>query len=146
MSVEQVLALLIVGLGTARVTALITRDGITENLRDMFFHSFPPENNPKLGWFYQDYRKSTKEERAEWKAKGLTLSRLESRWIDSGMSKSRKAHWLGQLVSCPMCTSVWIAAANYGLFYNWSDPMIVVNSFLAVAWVGAVGVIKAGWV
>jgi len=138
-NLETLIALLILGLGTARLSALIVLDEITENFRDMLFHYFPPEDNDARGWYYQQTRKATPEEREN-------LDKLKGRikWWQRRFeydTNSRPATFIGRLFSCHKCIGVWVAAANTGAYLLWPEPVVAVNvalaaSFLSLAFVG----------
>ena len=108
---DTLIALLILGLGTARLSALVVLDDITEGLRDMLFHYFPPEDNDARGWYYQGMRKATPQEREKLaKMKGRVHWWQLRFWYDS--DDLRRPHFIGRLVSCHKCVSVWVGAAN----------------------------------
>ena len=142
----EALQLLIIGLGTARITGLITRDSITHPIRDIIFTLWPPENNARLGWTYQNFYRATKDEmkHQRWMLAGEHWPR--DRYLE-GDYEERPPTFIGELISCPYCISVWIAALNYGLYSVEAiqHQVIVANTFLAVAWIGAVAAVKGGW-
>lgn len=131
---DDIVTLVILGLGTARLTALVALDDITAKLRDLLWYWSPPENNDRRGHFYQSMRRATKAERFLRRAsvKGLP-------WYDYWFANSdvqRKPGFVGSAVACPLCISVWIAAANYGSLLLWTDAILHINMFLALAFIG----------
>lgn len=139
--IEYLLQLFLIGIGTARLTALVSRDSILHPLRDCLFTFFPPENNQRLGWDYQNMIKATKRERESFMTSGNWYQR---RFLITD-EPEREAHWLGELIGCPFCISVWIAVAQMIFWYQNASASIVLNSLLFVAYIGAVGVKKGGW-
>lgn len=129
---QTLIALIILGLGTARMTALITLDEITEPMRDMLFHYFPPEDNEARGTYYQSYRKATKEERERLsKMKGRT--RWWQRRFEFDPKEQRKPAFIGRLISCHKCVGVWAAGCNVGAYLMWPEPVFAINFALAAA-------------
>lgn len=129
---DALIIILILGLGTARATALITLDDITEPLRDRIFHRFPPEDNDARGWYYQSYRPAISSERR--KLKELGLPAWKTRWEYDG-NQTREASFIGRLLGCHKCVGVWVAAANTLLLYASSEVALFVNTILATAFV-----------
>lgn len=144
----EALQLLIVGLGTARLTGLVTRDSITHPIRDIIFTFWPPENNARLGHEYQNFFRATEEERA---GRANVLGLAGSHWPRNryihGDYEERPPTFIGELISCPYCISVWIAALNYGLYSVEAiqHQVLIANTFLTIAWIGAVAAVKGGW-
>jgi hypothetical protein len=138
---NDIYTLVILGLGTARLTALVALDSITYKMRDMIWYWSPPEDDDRLGYFYQIMRRATKDERVKRRAgvKGLP-------WYDYWFVTSiagRKPGFIGSAVACPLCISVWIAAANYASFLLWPDAILHINLFLALAFIG--GFLASRW-
>lgn len=140
---EALLVSLLLGLGTARAAAVISIDKISEPLRDLIFHYYPPEDDDEKGWYYQCMRKATREERRErflwitpWWQKRFTP-------LDPNVSSCRQPSFLGQLISCPKCVSVWIGAANFALFFAFPQADIYLNTFLALTLISAILDVKA---
>lgn len=138
--VDYFLALVVLGIGTSRLTALASRDAIFDGLRDKLYHMFPPENNRNRD--YQNLRRTTKQEREE--AKPLGFGWWDRQWQETA-DVYRKPSFIGKMVDCYFCLSVWISVVNFALYYNWSHPVMLVNSALAVAWMGAVATHRGGW-
>jgi hypothetical protein len=103
--------LIILGIGTARITALLAKDKIFHGLREFIFYRSPPEDNDMLGYYYQAYHKVSKEEAAKkhspWHSK---------RYIWNKDGDVRKEGFFGALFSCTRCLSVWVALFNYLAF------------------------------
>jgi hypothetical protein len=131
---EALLASLLIGLGTARASAIITIDVISEPLRDLIFHWFPPEDNDEAGLYYQQLRKATDIERRQ--QSGWSVPWYQKRWAVS--DTERKATFIGKLFSCQKCIGVWVAAGNTALYLVWPDGALVLNVFLAASFIGAV--------
>jgi len=135
---EALLVALLLGLGTARASAIITIDVISEPLRDLIFHWFPPEDNDAAGHYYQQMRKATSEERkrsAKWR-----IPWWQKRWEADG--STRNASFIGQLLSCQKCAGVWIAAANTVAYLLVPEATVAFNAFLAASFIGAVANIR----
>lgn len=134
---QTLIALIILGLGTARITALIVLDDITEPLRDFVFHYFPPEDNEARGIYYQSYRKATPEERER-------LAKLKGRvhwWqrrFEFDPSVLRRPAFLGRLLACHKCVGVWVAGFNVGAYLIWPEPIIAINLALASAFMSII--------
>lgn len=136
---DTLIAILILGLGTARATALITLDDITEPLRDRIFHRFPPEDNDARGWYYQSYRRASAAESR--KMKSIGLPDWKTRWEYDG-NQTRDPAFIGRLLGCHKCVGVWVAAANTLLFYANSELAIFLNMILATAFVSIIMISK----
>ena len=134
--------ILLVGLGTARITALVTKDSIFEPLRDLLFHYSPPENNARYGWEYQNLWKASKKDKERGYLQGNWYQR---RFIEVEEAEKRKPGWLGTLISCPFCFSVWVAAANLYLSVNYWPFMFWFNVWLVIAFIGSYAVHYGGW-
>lgn len=141
-TIDTLLLLLVMGLGTARLTALITLDDITENLRDLVFHWFPPQDNDAKGWYYQCYAKATPKEREQAKRFG-ELKRRHIIWMHTG-EVIRDAHFIGRLLSCYKCVSVWVATGNAVLYSFFPEPVLVTNFVLALSFV-SIGFVGRYW-
>lgn len=138
---NDITTLVILGLGTARLAALVSLDDITAGLRNLIWYWSPPEDDERLGRFYQSMRRATKAER---KARQLSVRGMP--WYDYwyvGSIEGRKVGFIGSLIACPLCSSVWIAAANYASFLLWPDAILHINLFLAVAFIG--GFLASRW-
>ncbi len=130
---EAVLAALLLGFGTARATAIISIDAISEPLRDLVFHYFPPEDDDALGYYYQGMNKvddETRKRRAHW-----NVPWWQKRWETTG--PLRKPSFIGRVIQCHICLAVWIAAGNTALFLLWEPGALVLNLFLAAAHLSA---------
>lgn len=130
---EALLLSLFLGLGTARMAAIVSIDKIAEPLRDLVFHWFPPEDNDKEGWYYQSLRPATDEEqlrRDSWE-----IPWWQKRWEPGDVV--RKPAFLGELISCHRCTSVWIAAGNALLYWAWRDAAIALNVVMSVSFIAS---------
>lgn len=132
---DTLLVILILGLGTARIAALIVLDDITESLRDRIFHRFPPEDNDARGWYYQSYRHATREERN--KLSNLGVAKWRTKWEYDG-TQQRNPAFIGRLLGCHKCVGVWVAAANTALFYLAPSVAMVINIAMAVAFVSII--------
>lgn len=134
--IEALLTIIVLGVGTARISALIVIDEITEPLRDLIFHYFPPEDNDAKGWFYQSLRKATDEER--WRQDGWETSWWAKRFTGVTQGQSpRKPTFLGKLLGCHKCVAVWVAVANLIALHVWRDGTLLFNVFMAQAFVSA---------
>ncbi len=131
--IEALLVTIFLGLGTARMAAIVSIDKIAEPIRDMIFHWHPPEDNDENGWYYQTLRPATDDERR--KRGHWDIPWWQKRWEPG--SDVRKPAFLGELISCHRCTSVWIAAGNVALFYVWRDAAMVLNAVMAVSFVAS---------
>lgn len=136
--ITALLLVAFLGLGTARMAAIVSIDKISEPVRDMIFHWFPPEDDDERGWFYQALRPATAAERKE--QEGWATTWYQKRWWHPQTAEElrlRKPTFLGQLIGCHKCTSVWIAAGNVALWYLWRDGATVLNAVMAVSFVAS---------
>lgn len=130
---ELLLLTLFLGLGTARMAAIVSIDKISEPLRDLVFHWFPPEDNDREGRFYQIKRPATDAERLQ--MDDWNIPWWQKRWSEG--DRLRKPHFLGELISCHRCTSVWIAFGNIALYYLWRDACVILNLGCAISFVAS---------
>ena len=136
---EALAVTLLLGLGTARMAAIVSVDEITAPLRDMIFHWFPPEDDERLGWYYQGMRRATEAEREAMASWGIPW--WQKRWSAITVhddDRPRRPSFIGRLIGCVKCTSVWIASGNVALYFAWFDGALALNlamaaSFVAVA-------------
>lgn len=107
--IELFIAMLIVGLGAARLTLIFTSDVIMESLRDKLFLLSPPEDNADLGRNYQMFSRVNT-------PNGPSRKVL---WMKYEFSPHtyRKAGFFGSLFSCPDCLGVWIGFMSVALVY-----------------------------
>lgn len=132
---DALVIIVILGFGTARMTALIVLDDITEGIRDRIFHRFPPEDNDARGWYYQSYRPATEDERKRISKTGAPA--WKARWEYDG-TQVRSPSFIGRLLSCHKCVGVWVASANTGLFYAAPAVFIMINMAMAAAFVSII--------
>lgn len=135
------LYIVLIGVGTARLTALFTRDSIFQPLREFLFTFFPPENDARLGLWYQNMMKATPGERE----RNLNMAKWYRRRYIETEDPVRGHTFLGELLACPYCLSVWLGFANYVLSTHWAHWGFTINAMLSVSYIGAVGVHKGGW-
>lgn len=133
---EALLVALLLGFGTARAAAIIAIDEISEPIRDLIFHWFPPEDDAERGFFYQPMQRIGKDELA--KRDHWDIPWWQKRWEHTGDKQIRKPSFLGKLLQCHKCVAVWVAAGNTALYFAWQDAALVLNVFLAAALVSAV--------
>ena len=133
-SIETFITIVLLGLGTARLSLLIVVDEITESLRDLIFHYYPPEDADATGRYYQGYRKATRSERK--KLELMDVPWWQKRFQYDG-NNLRKPSFIGRLLSCHKCVAVWVAAANAALLYSDYDVWLVVNTILAGAFISS---------
>lgn len=133
-TIEALLLIVLLGLGTARAAAIIAIDEISEPIRDRIFMRFPPEDNADKGWFYQCFDKADKEERAEQRQWDKSW---RHRWIHRG-DVIRDPTFIGKLLGCHKCVAIWVAAGNTALYFLWEPGAVMLNVFLAAALVSAV--------
>lgn len=81
------LELIIIAFASARISVLIVRDTILSKPRDWIFRRYPPIDDPYSGYSYQQRDKT-----------GRNLPK----------SIIRDATFLGNLLSCTNCISVWV--------------------------------------
>lgn len=125
---------LLLGLGTARIAALISSDKITAPIRDLIFHWYPPEDNDREGRYYQSLTKADPKERksmASW-----DIPWWQKRWTVGG--PIRKPRFLGELIACHKCSSVWVASANIIFYFLWPEGAVVLNTVAAVALISTI--------
>lgn len=133
---EALAAALLIGLGTARLTALIVKDKISEGLRDLVFHYFPPEDNDELGHYYSLVRPATDEELRRQSAWDVPWWTRRFATIKEG-EDVREATFIGKMLVCQRCTSVWVAGANTALYAAFTSAALGINLLLAAAFVSA---------
>lgn len=121
-----------IALAIARLTLIIIRDDIFQPIRHIIFLSFPPENSDRMGYYYQNYLRSTKEERNHPRLT-LTVGKnwFERRWI-SDEAPIRNASFIGKLLSCPDCLGVWVAT-GYLLTYHYLPVAVIYISYVLAA-------------
>lgn len=139
---EALLVIVLLGLGTARAAAAVSIDKISEPIRDLIFHWYPPEDDDEKGWYYQCMRKATPEETQT--RHGWGIPWWQKRWepIDANVESCREPSFIGQLISCPKCVSVWIGAANFALYLVFPQAAIYLNTFLALTLLSAIADVK----
>ena len=117
------LVLLVSGLAVARVTSLIVYDDLLERVRHELFLISPPHDDLDRGYSYQAV------DRVPWhkrrRGRGTTT-------IRRGVP-SRRAGFLGKLVACHHCVSVWIAGGTYAAWHYAPDVTLPVLVVAAVA-------------
>lgn len=95
---QKIIELLIISLATFRITRLITQDLITFSIREWILIRFPNDS--------QSHTWQKRDKNFSWfKKKGFSGKGLDDPW--------RKPTFLGNLISCDYCSSVWIAPALY---------------------------------
>lgn len=102
----DILTFIVAILATFRVTSLIVEDTITEPLREFWWRRFPTS-----GFHYERWRVTQDETQKQ--NNGTVRSWPFTRRVDhvGGMWVSLKSYKLGELIECPYCISVWVAAA-----------------------------------
>lgn len=114
-----------IGLASARVTVLAVSDTITTGLRERIYLRWPPQDNPRMGFEYQQMDRQ-----------GEYLP----------MSATRDWSMFGELLSCSRCVSVWVTGALYLLTANQAGLRGSVAQhivwLLAAMWVSAWGASK----
>lgn len=134
--IEALLASLLLGLGTARASAIIAVDKISEPLRDLIFHWYPPEDDDARGFYYQGLRPATHDERSirgNW-----DIPWWQKRWEPIGDGAVRPAAFLGKLLSCHKCVGVWVAVGNTALYFAWREAALALNVLLTAALVSSI--------
>lgn len=112
----MILTIALYALAVVRITRLLQRDTITQPLRDAIFaFSAPP---PGLGeqdsiWEYLDGGSVGGRVKAWWFVQRGNLGAVAPYISSDG---TRKPGFIGKLVSCPDCLSVWVAG---GLIPLW---------------------------
>lgn len=111
MLTQQLALVVIVGLAGYRLSRLIGVDTIFEDERHAFFRRFPPD---------KDYARHQK---------------IGGTW-QVAPRPVRKVSWIGRLVECPWCSSVWFCAAIVAVL-AWResvpDPALVWAASCSVA-------------
>lgn len=102
----DILTFIVAILATFRVTSLIVEDTITEPLREFWWRRFPTS-----GFYYEKFRVNDTNDShtvgfvKAWPFRRRVLNRSSGNWV------SDKSYKLGELIECPYCISVWVAAA-----------------------------------
>lgn len=134
------LAYIILGLGTARITALIVLDEITHPVRDMIFHWYPPEDDDANGMYYQSLRPATNPER--YTMDDYPIAWWKKRWSYSNVP--RDSSFLGRMLVCYKCTSIWIAGLNMVSWLLFPHATLLLNGLFVIAIV-SMWTIKKGY-
>lgn len=92
------LHLLVLAFASARVAVLLVHDNILDTPRDWLYRHFPPTDDPYTGHDYQKRDTS-----------GRSLPPGEP---------IRDSAWLGDLLACTRCTSVWTSAGLAGVYVS----------------------------
>ena len=103
--------LIVLGLAVARLTSLAVLDDLTEPVRHRIFSWCPPHDDPELGRWYQ------------------------TMWAGTD-STPRRAGFVGRLVGCYVCASVWIAVAaviSYDRYPTIVWPILVAAATAQIA-------------
>lgn len=101
----------VIGLAAYRCSRLVGEDSIFEGPRHRFFRRFPPDD------FYR------------------RMVKMGGAWQMADEPR-RKAAWIGRLVACPWCSSVWFAAAITAAtaqFFDVPVPILVWAAACSVA-------------
>ena len=110
--------LVILGLATARITALLVYDDIAEGFRHAVFRLSPPEGDEHGPSLYQ---------LSDWR--GRPLARDDG---DLTTLHVRRAGFLGRMLSCHFCTGLWVALI-VAVAYTHLDHDLVFNIALVFA-------------
>jgi len=113
------LDVVLLALACARVTILITRDDIFKPLRNWIFLFSPPENDDRLGYYYQNLHRVPR--------------RLRWRWDED----ERKPGFIGEALSCPDCTGVWVGAILVFSYVLYEEQTITFSLVMALAMVAS---------
>ncbi len=127
------LNLVLLALGTTKITSIITLEKIFDGFRDRLFHVFPPEDNDQRGFFYQQLVKATPEQYQ--KQKHWSVPEYKKKWV--AVTDGRKPSFIGNLFSCHKCLCVWVAFANVIAYNISADITIAVNTVFALAQVSS---------
>lgn len=109
------LSLIVVGLAVARLTLILVRDDIAEPLRKLIFLASPPENSERDGHYYQSWHR-LRDQSVRSNVKRDILGR---RYVYQQKAAERPPGFIGRALSCPDCSSVWIAFVAVVAYYNW---------------------------
>lgn len=117
MLTQQLALVIVVGLAGYRASRLIGADTILDRPRHAFFRRFPPDDR-----YRRMYRLDAKPgEKGSWQV---------------GEQPRRPTSWVGQLVECAWCSSVWFCAAIVAVL-AWResvpDPALVWAASCSVA-------------
>lgn len=98
-----------------RLTRLVTTD------------TFPPVAKARewalIRWPSDDTTYTSEYVTATSGEQGVTDGGAEVFW-DHGEWAALNPHWIGELVTCMWCASVWVAALALPFFYLWPDVMM----------------------
>jgi hypothetical protein len=107
---HNIIQLLLVSLATFRLTRLVTQDTITYSIREWILLRFPGDD--------QNYTWQTRDKaHSWWKRDGFIGRSAGQEW--------RKPTFIGRLISCDYCISVWLAPAVYFL-NKWNEDVVFV--------------------
>jgi hypothetical protein len=134
MEIQTFLALIVLGMGTARLTALLVHDEITASLRDMIWHWSPPHDDEDKGHLYQWLREATPDER-----NALHHVNTDLPWWTyhfHGAEEQRPPGFWGRVIDCPLCASVWIAGLNVLAYLLVPAIALGLNAWMMVSLLG----------
>lgn len=89
---QHLTTVLLIGLASARLSVLVVDDYILEPVRHRIFLKFPPKDVPQWGFEYQQ---------------------MDANGYELPEGIIRPHSWLGELLSCNRCVSVWATAGVY---------------------------------
>jgi hypothetical protein len=113
----------------ARLTRLAVYDRILETPRAWILRRFPADDTQFGDSEIEDYATGP----------GITGSQISTVRGDDGWWYAESPHFLGNLISCPWCLSIWIAAPLLTAYWLWPEPTLWIAAFLTVSFL-------AGWV
>lgn len=120
----ELIPFIVLPLAIARLTLIIVRDDVTLHLRRLLW-AYSPSDQPHVA-----YWKATKDE----KIRGLTVGRKFplNRYIEVEQDGNSPGFW-GQVISCPDCCGVWVAAFVLATFLLWPEPVLLGSYVLAAS-------------
>lgn len=138
---DSLATLIILALATARLTLLVSRDSITEPIRQRIYMHSPPGDEPRKGWFHQRYHRLPKEDRALL----VDAAWPESHWYYDDKREPRGTGFFGELVSCPDCSGVWVGAFVAAAWFAAGSIVLAPASALAFAQVASLVARRGGY-
>lgn len=104
----SVLTLVLIGLATARITRLITRDTmpIVSSIRDWFKERFPADGDYVTKFIRYSprilKRKLKGKQKPRYRSQPTQREGVASFYVTHG-------HWFGKLISCDWCAGFWVS-------------------------------------
>lgn len=124
------LALVVAVLAAWRVTRLITTDGFppVKAVRDWLLRRWPSEDSE-----YPDHEVEVDGDGVARLRTGLAVVDVDGHWL------AVRAHWLGDLITCPWCAGMWVSLAvvafTPGVVWPLPGLLVALGCSAVVGWI-----------